>query len=99
MTVATVCNCAASGFPAGNCVCKVTPLIRPVRVLAYLLPRVITPLAACTSCTPLSNVSSCCAAEPVVEEVKLTLNVDIPVGGTVAGKVCTPVQNNWQPVV
>src|SRR5579871_255618 len=56
------------------------------------------PLAAWTSCTPLSNVSSCCIAA-FAEELESPSSVAIPEGGTVAGNVWTPVQNNWQLLV
>src|ERR1700722_6004791 len=56
------------------------------------------PLAACTSCMPLSKVSSCCIPA-LPEALDNTFRVAMPVGGTVAGKVCTPVQNIWQLLV
>src|SRR5271170_3164321 len=63
------------------------------------------PLPACTSCRPLENVNSCCM--PAAREAAFCRpsRVAMPVapvepddgGGTVAGDVCTPVQNRPQP--
>src|ERR1700722_19449775 len=56
------------------------------------------PFADCTNCTPLSKVSNCCIAV-LADALESPFSVAIPVGGTVAGKVCCPVQNNWQLLV
>src|ERR1700722_18545 len=56
------------------------------------------PLAAWTNCMPLSKISNCCIPA-LAEALESTFRVAMPVGGTVAGKVSTPVQNNWQLLV